>query len=207
LVKPGEIVVHSDEPEPGKCYNYLFAQRKALVGKEKYKYFTSEEPKYKYAGKFLYKAPWSNGTVQYTFTDSNRKDVTIKDRNGLLCFLETECVKETEQTFNTSYNGNRNEKDNNDDVKKRNTSRSRSRRSRSFSSRSGSDDSSCDDTVGHIDSQPGDKIHGRYTVVKQLGIGTFGKVLQCDDSKHGDSVAIKVIRKIEKYEINPKDYY
>lgn len=100
---------------------------------------------------------------------------------------------------NNRYNGNRNEKDNNDDVKKRNTSRSRSRRSRSCSSRSGSDDSSCDDTVGHIDSQPGDKIHGRYTVVKQLGIGTFGKVLQCDDSKHGDCVAIKVIRKIEKY--------
>ena len=36
-------------------------------------------------------------------------------------------------------------------------------------------------------------------VTKLLGIGTFGKVYQCQDKKHKDVVAIKVVRKIENY--------
>ena len=36
-------------------------------------------------------------------------------------------------------------------------------------------------------------------VRKELGTGTFGKVLKCFDKKHGDDVAIKVVRNIPKY--------
>jgi serine/threonine protein kinase len=36
-------------------------------------------------------------------------------------------------------------------------------------------------------------------VQKELGIGTFGKVLLCEDRKHKDAVAIKVVRKIDRY--------
>jgi serine/threonine protein kinase len=32
-----------------------------------------------------------------------------------------------------------------------------------------------------------------------LGKGTFGKVFKCKDAKHNDSVALKVIRKINRY--------
>jgi serine/threonine protein kinase len=32
-----------------------------------------------------------------------------------------------------------------------------------------------------------------------LGKGTFGKVLKCKDTKYNDSVALKVIRKIDRY--------
>lgn len=30
-------------------------------------------------------------------------------------------------------------------------------------------------------------------------MGTFGKVFLCDDRKHGDTVALKVVRSIPKY--------
>jgi serine/threonine protein kinase len=35
--------------------------------------------------------------------------------------------------------------------------------------------------------------------MKQIGKGTFGKVIKCRDSKYGDIVALKVIRNIPKY--------
>lgn len=37
------------------------------------------------------------------------------------------------------------------------------------------------------------------TIIKELGTGTFGKVYYCSDSKHNDHVALKIVRKIEKY--------
>lgn len=94
-----------------------------------------------------------------------------------------------QRDYNHNHHNHHNTKNRND--------RSRSRDNSSYNSSNSSD--SYDDTVGHIDVQPGEIINNRYTVIKQLGIGTFGKVLQCNDSKHGDHVAIKVIRKIEKY--------
>jgi len=37
-----------------------------------------------------------------------------------------------------------------------------------------------------------------------LGEGTFGKVWQCNDAKHGDVVAVKCVRKIDRYIISAK---
>ena len=90
---------------------------------------------------------------------------------------------------------------NNDhDYKQRDDHYHKSRsRNNSTSSTSSSTSSYQDDTIGHINVKCGDIINNRYTIIKELGIGTFGKVLYCNDSKHNDHVAIKVIRKIEKY--------
>lgn len=62
-----------------------------------------------------------------------------------------------------------------------------------------------DDNVGHFEGGPGSIIAGRYQVVKQVGLGTFGRVLDCLRLHKGEidfsekHVAIKVVRNIERY--------
>ena len=36
-------------------------------------------------------------------------------------------------------------------------------------------------------------------VVRELGVGTFGRVLRCKDRKYNDFVAVKVVRRVKKY--------
>ncbi|KAJ1486025.1 kinase-like domain-containing protein [Baffinella frigidus] len=66
-------------------------------------------------------------------------------------------------------------------------------RSRSRSSSGGSDDDE-----GHIASTI-TRITERFEVDKQLDRGTFGAVFKCYDRKHGEKVAIKVVRRVERY--------
>ena len=85
-----------------------------------------------------------------------------------------------------------------------NKKRINNRRSRSYSSRRSHSSGSLssggnDDLEGHIVAKPGDKIKNRYEIIKQIGMGTFGKVFHCHDRKHKDMVAIKVVRRIERY--------
>jgi Protein kinase domain len=64
-----------------------------------------------------------------------------------------------------------------------------------------------DDSVGHYKGRKGSVIADRYRVVKEVGVGTFGRVLQCIDLKHRrkndhpdqDIVAIKVVRNVKRY--------
>ena len=56
-----------------------------------------------------------------------------------------------------------------------------------------------DDTVGHYKGGVGDWIQERYRVVRQVGLGTFGRVLECQDRQLRDHVAIKVVRNIQRY--------
>ncbi|KAJ1427054.1 kinase-like domain-containing protein [Ochromonadaceae sp. CCMP2298] len=56
-----------------------------------------------------------------------------------------------------------------------------------------------DDAEGHYEGREGDVIKKRYRIIKRLGIGTFGAVFKCHDSKHGDVVALKVVRSIKRY--------
>ena len=56
-----------------------------------------------------------------------------------------------------------------------------------------------DHDIGHIQFKLNDIYKDRYVCKSELGLGTFGKVFKCKDLKHDDYVAIKVIRKIEKY--------
>jgi hypothetical protein len=78
-----------------------------------------------------------------------------------------------------------------------------------------------DDSSGHYEGRKGSMIADRYRVVKEVGVGTFGRVLECVDLKHRrtsqdihhrkdqqrDSsrtqregvVAIKVVRNVKRY--------
>jgi len=53
--------------------------------------------------------------------------------------------------------------------------------------------------VGHYQGKPGDIIEGRYVVEVDVGMGTFGRVVQCVDRKRERKVAIKVVRNIKRY--------
>ena len=43
-----------------------------------------------------------------------------------------------------------------------------------------------DDTVGHFNGGPGTIINGRYEVVRDVGMGTFGRVVECTDLARGE---------------------
>ncbi|KAG8755269.1 dual specificity protein kinase kns1 [Serendipita sp. 396] len=58
---------------------------------------------------------------------------------------------------------------------------------------------SCDDADGHYVINPDDVIGKRYRIIKLLGQGTFGKVVEAYDSLSSKRVAIKIIRAIPKY--------
>ncbi|KAK8850533.1 hypothetical protein IAR55_004451 [Kwoniella newhampshirensis] len=56
-----------------------------------------------------------------------------------------------------------------------------------------------DDAEGHYIVKPDDVIGGRYKIVRLLGQGTFGKVVEARDIETRKKVAIKVIRAVQKY--------
>lgn len=72
----------------------------------------------------------------------------------------------------------------------------RHKRNKSASASGGS--SVHDDTVGHIDARPGDFV-GEFRYLSEGGMGTFGKVLMCEEPKGGRLVAVKVVRRVRKY--------
>jgi dual-specificity kinase len=55
------------------------------------------------------------------------------------------------------------------------------------------------DEDGHLIFNVGQSLTPRYKILKQIGEGTFGKVLQCCDRENNTTCAIKVIRAIYKY--------
>ncbi|TDH69276.1 hypothetical protein CCR75_002550 [Bremia lactucae] len=68
------------------------------------------------------------------------------------------------------------------------------------SPRDGTEDSAAhDDTVGSFDGKPGEYIANRYKIIREAGLGTFGRVLECLDKQRNIVVAIKVVRKVDKY--------
>jgi len=56
-----------------------------------------------------------------------------------------------------------------------------------------------DDEEGHLIYEIGDILQNRYRIKSTLGEGTFGKVLRCKDLDTNETVAVKVIKNIEKY--------
>ncbi|KAI1720423.1 protein kinase domain-containing protein [Ditylenchus destructor] len=57
-----------------------------------------------------------------------------------------------------------------------------------------------DDRDGHLIYSPGDVIDNRYEIVKTLGEGTFGKVVEVKDLKRGNGrLALKIIKNVSKY--------
>lgn len=61
------------------------------------------------------------------------------------------------------------------------------------------DESVIDDADGHLIYSIGDRILNRYEILKTLGEGTFGKVVECKDHAQGKRVALKIIKNVDKY--------
>ena len=60
------------------------------------------------------------------------------------------------------------------------------------------------DESGHYIVKPNTLFANRFIIIKLLGQGTFGKVVQCFDKVKNEHVAIKIIRNIQKYVTRPK---
>ncbi|KAH7329396.1 kinase-like domain-containing protein [Stachybotrys elegans] len=56
-----------------------------------------------------------------------------------------------------------------------------------------------DDDDGHYIVVPDADLTDKYQIVKLLGQGTFGKVVQARDRKRNKAVAVKIIRSVQKY--------
>lgn len=56
-----------------------------------------------------------------------------------------------------------------------------------------------DDDDGHYIVVPDNDLTERYQMIKLLGQGTFGKVVQARDKRRNKLVAIKIIRSVQKY--------
>eukprot|EP00903_Cladosiphon_okamuranus_P010660 g10078.t1 len=63
----------------------------------------------------------------------------------------------------------------------------------------GGDHSGGPDDEGHYKGKKGDMIGNRYKVLGDVGLGTFGRVVECWDMKRRRQVAVKVVRKVTKY--------
>uniref|UniRef100_A0A2M3ZGQ4 Putative lammer dual specificity kinase n=1 Tax=Anopheles braziliensis TaxID=58242 RepID=A0A2M3ZGQ4_9DIPT len=55
------------------------------------------------------------------------------------------------------------------------------------------------DTDGHLIYQAGDVLHNRYKLLSTLGEGTFGRVVKAKDTGRDHTIALKIIRNVEKY--------
>ncbi|KAK4058281.1 serine threonine protein kinase CMGC group [Microbotryomycetes sp. JL221] len=55
------------------------------------------------------------------------------------------------------------------------------------------------DKEGHYIVRPETLLSGEYRIIKQLGQGTFGKVVAAENIKTRQHVAIKIIRNVDKY--------
>ncbi|KAG9130685.1 hypothetical protein Leryth_018084 [Lithospermum erythrorhizon] len=56
-----------------------------------------------------------------------------------------------------------------------------------------------DDKDGHYIFELGENLTTHYKILRKIGEGTFGQVLECWDSEQKELVAIKIIRSIKKY--------
>merc|ERR1719510_1370698 len=56
-----------------------------------------------------------------------------------------------------------------------------------------------DDEEGHLIFKSGDILQNRYKIVTELGEGTFGKVVKCEDLQKSKTLAIKIIKNVKKY--------
>jgi dual-specificity kinase len=62
-----------------------------------------------------------------------------------------------------------------------------------------SDGKKCDDDDGHYVVTADANLTDRYRIVKLLGQGTFGKVVQAYDQQKKTNCAVKIIRSVQKY--------
>ncbi|KAG8078429.1 hypothetical protein GUJ93_ZPchr0007g3046 [Zizania palustris] len=56
-----------------------------------------------------------------------------------------------------------------------------------------------DDKDGHYVFAVGENLTPRYRILSKMGEGTFGQVLECWDLENQETVAIKIVRSLQKY--------
>ena len=56
-----------------------------------------------------------------------------------------------------------------------------------------------DEEDGHYNVQPNSVMTDRYDIIKLLGQGTFGKVVEAYDKRKKTKCAVKIIRSVQKY--------
>jgi CDC-like kinase len=56
-----------------------------------------------------------------------------------------------------------------------------------------------DDADGHLIYHSGDCLLGRYRISTTLGEGTFGRVVKVKDEVMESTMALKIIKNVEKY--------
>ena len=63
-----------------------------------------------------------------------------------------------------------------------------------------------DDSYGHFEGGPGTLIYNQYTIVRDVGMGTFGRVVEATTHHHHhhhrrpQKVAIKIVRNVKRYQ-------
>lgn len=128
--------------------------------------------------------------------------------------------KERDRKYRKSHKSHRKRSGSHTSRQKRRRRRNKdgnSRRDKKYTS-SDRSTSSRDDSYGHFEGGKGAVIGGRYKIVKDVGLGTFGRVVQAIDldkidrrkyepkqrSRHEktrleDTVAIKIVRRVKRY--------
>jgi CDC-like kinase len=56
-----------------------------------------------------------------------------------------------------------------------------------------------DDADGHLIYHNGDVLSNRYKILATLGEGTFGRVVKVKDEAMNHTMALKIIKNVEKY--------
>jgi len=77
--------------------------------------------------------------------------------------------------------------------------KSRNKSSTKRNVRSSGSSSVHDDDEGHLLYKVGDILQNRYRIMGELGEGSFGKVVKCEDMEIGTILAIKIIKNVKKY--------
>jgi len=123
-------------------------------------------------------------------TSGAQRDVGRRDREQEMCRGEAE-------TGRLRDCGEQSYRDRSSRHRKR--SRSRSVRGNKKRSRRDSRPPVLDDEEGHLIFSKGDVIQDRYRIIRELGEGTFGKVVECEDMAKNKNIAIKIIKNVKKY--------
>ncbi|TRY65103.1 hypothetical protein DNTS_009661 [Danionella cerebrum] len=140
------------------------------------------------------------------YTDSYRRLDQSRDRNREQGTPSNYYSRDTSPSYDYRRGRDREREDSYRRKGTRRKHKRRRRRTRSYSPSSSRSDSGTrglcvrDDEEGHLICRSGDVLQERYEIVSTLGEGTFGRVIQCIDHRRGGaSVALKIIKNVEKY--------
>lgn len=98
--------------------------------------------------------------------------------------------------YRTKHRHDYNTRNNHNHYERKERERERDERERSQLKRA---PSIRDDADGHLIYHTGDVLQNRYKILATLGEGTFGRVVKVKDSAMDNTMALKIIKNVEKY--------